>query len=103
MTDRKYVAISIKHSTYDESPVPILWGKKRTLDNEERCFSGYTQDINKCELYSLEDFQKSYGNGCIKCDAEVKMCFNYKRKYKKYDTVLVDFEELKQFLSFVEG
>lgn len=60
-----------------------------------------TIDIEKCELYSLGDFQKHYGNGCIKCDEPVKMCFDYKKKYKNYDTVLVDVDELKEFLSFI--
>ncbi|MEG1502471.1 MAG: hypothetical protein RR370_03680 [Synergistaceae bacterium] len=101
MEDRKYVAVSIKHSEHDKSKTPILWGYKRTADDEKRCFSDYTQDINKCELYSLKDFQEHYGNGFIKCDVPVKMRFDYKKKYKNYDTVLVDFEELKQFLSFV--
>ncbi|MEF9984539.1 MAG: hypothetical protein RR806_05105 [Oscillospiraceae bacterium] len=103
MNDRRYVAINIKHSVYDKSHTPILWGYKRTEDDKERCFSDYTQNINRCELYALEDFQKHYGNGYIKCDTPVKMCFDYKKKYKEYDTVLVDFEELKQFLGFIEG
>lgn len=98
LNERKYVAISIKHSTYDKSKKPILWGYKRTTDSEERCFADYTHDINKCELYSLNDFLKNYGNSYIKCDKPVKMCIDYKKKYKNYDTVLVDIEEVSQFL-----
>lgn len=98
---RKYIAISIKHSTYDKSVIPVMWGYKRTKDDEKRCFSGYTTNLEKCELYSLEDFQKTYGNSYIKCDEPVKMCFDYKKRYKNYDTVLVDEEDLKSFLQML--
>lgn len=100
--ERKYIAISIKHSTYDKSKYPILWGGSGiTLTEDKRCFGGYTYDIDKAEVYSLNDFLKSYGNDYIKCDEPVRMCVDYKKKYKKYDTVLVDKEELKQYLKFV--
>jgi hypothetical protein len=101
MSERKYIAVSIKHSYHDRSKTPILWGYKRTADEENRCFADYTKDINKCELYSLEDFQSHYGNGFIKCDEPVKMCFDYVKRYKKYDTVLVDKDDLQAFLSFI--
>lgn len=99
MKERKYIAVSIKHSEYTE--YPVLWGYNRTKDYEERCFAGYTDDIEKCELYSLEEFQKRYGNSYIKCDEPVKMCIDFRRKYKAYDTVLVNENELKQFLQFI--
>ena len=108
MSERKYIAISIKHSMRGLENCPCepkdgkytLWGYSRSLDNEDRSFAGYTGNIDKCELYSLEDFQKSYGNGHIKCDEPVKMCFNLCRKYKKYDTVLVDIDDYKNYLTF---
>lgn len=99
--ERKYIAISIKHSIYDSSTIPVMWGCKRTADNEERCFSGYTSNPYQAEVYSLDDFLNSYGNSFIKCDEPVEICFDYKKKYKKYDTVLVDETELLQFLKFV--
>jgi hypothetical protein len=102
MSERKYIGISIKHSIYDKKKGRlILWGGRRTKDDEERCFSGYTTDINKCELYSLEDFQKSYGNGFIKCDEPVKMKIDLCKKYKKFDTVLVDIEDYKKYLELI--
>ena len=63
--ERKYVAISIKHSKCGSEKSPnepkdglyILWGTKRTNDTEQRCFSGYTSFFEACELYSLADFQ----------------------------------------------
>jgi len=99
--ERRYVAISIKHSIYDKSKIPVLWGNGRTSNGEKRSFSHYCNNIDRCELYSLNDFLNSYGNSYIKCDEPVKMCFDYKKKYKNYDTVLVDIEELKQYLEFV--
>lgn len=49
MTDRKYLAISIKHSAGTRF---TLWGWERTKDEQKRCFSGYlgTMDYDKCEL-----------------------------------------------------
>lgn len=100
--ERKYAAISIKHSTHDKSPVPVLWGGTgRTRDDEKRCFSGYCNSVDTCEVYSLNDFLQTYGNSYIKCDEPVQMCFDYKKRYKAHDTVLVDIEELRQFLRYV--
>lgn len=103
MNNRKYVAVSIKHSQHDRSKLPVLWGYKRTQDNEKRCFADYTTDIDKCELYSLDDFRNTYGNGYIKCDEAVPMQFDYVKRYKKYDTVLVDESEMRMFLMFMKG
>ena len=101
MEKRKYIAISIKHS---DGLRFTLWGQERTEDHEKRCFSGYlgTMDFDKCELYSLKDFQDSYGNGIIKCDEPVSMTIGLVKKWKKFDTVLVDYEEYKKFVSFID-
>lgn len=37
--ERKYIAVSMKHSSKDSF---LFWGYKRTQDNEDRCYSGYT-------------------------------------------------------------
>lgn len=109
INERKYIAISIKHSMGGQLKNPsepkdgkyTLWGKRRTADNEERCFGGYTDDIDKCELYSLNDFLKQYGNSFIKCDEPVPINIHLCRKYKKFDTVLIDIEEYKQYLKII--
>jgi hypothetical protein len=102
MDGRHYVAISIKHSNSINNLV--LWGS-RTEDNETRCFSGYSDfarnNGKKCELYSLEEFRAEYGNGICKTDEAVKMSKNLLRKYKKYDTVLVDEKEYIDFFGIV--
>lgn len=101
MDERKYIAISVKHSNtiYDLT----LWGYQRTEDGEKRCFAGYVNNdrIDTCELYSLKDFQEKYGNGVIKCDEPIHITTKVLKKFKNYDTVLADIEEYKQFLSFI--
>lgn len=96
--NRRYLAVSIKHSTGTRF---TLWGWERTEDNQKRCFSGYlgTMDYDKCELYSLKDFQEHYGNGIVKCDCPVKMTLDLVKKWDEYDTVLVDYEEYKAFVN----
>lgn len=60
-TKRKFLAVSVKHSEYKwKFGMPlILWGWKRTEDHELRCFSNYTQFLQKAELYSIEEFKKT--------------------------------------------
>ena len=111
MSDRRFIAISIKHSQRGLQNYPCeprngaytLWGYGPTQDNEKRCFSGYTGNADKCEIYSLEDFQEHYGNGYIKCDEPVKMCPDLCRKYKKFDTVLVDADEYRRYIAEIKA
>ena len=70
---------------------------------KKRCFSGYTGNADKCEIYSLEDFQEHYGNGYIKCDEPVSMCPDLCRKYKKFDTVLVDADEYRRYIAEIKA
>lgn len=104
MNDRKYVAISIKHTEYKwkfGSPC-VLWGYKRTKDNEKRCFAGYTEDVKEAELYSVEEFIKQYGTDI--CNPEpVKMCVDLCKRYRKFDTVLILESEYKQYLSMINA
>jgi len=100
--ERKYIAISIKHSNGCRF---TLWGCERTQNTQKRCFSGYvgTMDYDKCEIYSLEDFRAHYGNGIIKCDAPVPLERNIVKVWQDHDTVLVDYEEYKSFLRYEYG
>ena len=105
MTDEEYttrnlVAISIKHTEYKwkfGKPC-ILWGH-RTKDEEERSFGGYTQFPQNAEIYSLKEWQESgYGHGNIcKVDEPVSMEIGFCKKYKKYDTVLVRYDEYEGY------
>ena len=96
--ERKYVAISIKHSNSINNLV--LWGS-RTDDSEKRCFSGYSDfarnNGKKCELYSLKEFRDAYGNGVCKTDEPVKITRGLLSKYQNYDTVLIDEKEYMDF------
>ena len=73
----------------------MLWGYKRTKDDEKRCYADYTVYPNKAEIYSLQDWaNSSYKNSnWMKIDEPVHMCVNFCKKYKQYDTVLVPTEE----------
>lgn len=94
--ERKYIAVSIKHTEYRwkfGKPL-VLWGYKRTADNEERCFAGYTEYPGKCERYAIGEFQKKGYMTDIKDDAPVEMTLDFCKKNKKWDTVLVDAEQV---------
>lgn len=100
MNERNLVAVSIKHTMYRwKFGMPmILWGH-RTENNEKRSFGGYTQYPNEAEVYSLEDWKNSgYTNSeWMKLDEPVKLCINFCKKYKQYDTVLVLLEDVFRY------
>ena len=95
MKERKYLAISIKHTERGwKFGMPCtLWGYKQTKDDEKRCFSSYTEYPNKAEVYSLQDWLDSGYGSIIKMDEPVHMEIGFCKKWNKYDTVLVDKEE----------
>lgn len=74
-----------------------LWGSHQTLDDDSRCFSGYTQYLDKAERYALGDFtQHGYG-AYIKDDEPVKLSVDFCKKWKKFDTVLVDADQYEAY------
>ena len=96
MRERNLLAVSIKHTEYRwKFGMPCyLWGS-RTKDDEKRSFAGYTQYPNCAEVYTLKEWQESgYGAGDIcKVDKPVHMEIGFCKKWRKYDTVLVPYEE----------
>lgn len=93
---RNLLAISIKHTEYKwkfGKPC-VLWGS-RTDDDSKRSFGGYTLNPYEAELYTLKEWQESgYGIGDIcKVDEPVKMELGFCRKWKNYDTVLVNYDD----------
>lgn len=96
MAERKLLAVSIKHTEYRwKFGMPcVLWGH-RTKDDERRSFGGYTLYPANAELYSLEEWQESgYGSGDIcKVDEPVKMEIGLCKKWREYDTVLVQYDD----------
>lgn len=95
MEGRHFLAISIKHSEFKWrfGSTCWLWGTKRTADAEKRCFSGYTLFPENAELYTLEEFREYYPFPWIKTDEPIHMCIGLMKKYRKFDTVLVDYDE----------
>lgn len=95
MPKRNLLAVSIKHTEYRwKFGMPcVLWGH-RTQDDEKRSFGGYTQFPEKAELYTLEEFREHYDNSSVfKFDEPVKMEIGFCKKWKKYDTVFVRYED----------
>ena len=97
MNERKYIAISLKHS--DGYPF-VLWVYHRTKDNEKRCYAGYTDDINEAGLYSIEEFEEEYGNelGIYNYSpiTVYELLTDFKKLKKKYDTVFVSEAEYRR-------
>lgn len=105
MTTRNLVAVSIKHSEYTFGVKwkfgmrLVLWGERQTPDDQPRSFAGYTRYLDRAERYSLQDWKESsYHNGSImKIDEPVKLSFDFWKKYKSYDTVLVLEEDYRKY------
>lgn len=95
-SERRFLAVSIKHSEYKwKYGMPLtLWGWHRTEDNEPRCYVDYTRFPNNAELYSIAEFVGRYGeNRAFKYDEPVHIAPGLCKKYRKYDTVFVDVDE----------
>lgn len=97
--DRHYIAVSIKHTAENwKFGMPcVLWGYKQTADDEKRCFANYTIYPEKAERYAIGEFeQHGYGKDIVKPEP-VKMCLDLCKRYKQYDTVLID---AKQYIGY---
>ena len=98
-SERKYVAVSIKHTEYRwkfGKPL-VLWGWHQTPDDAPRCFSDYTEYLDKAERYALGDFA-AHGYGDDILDSEsVPLGPNFCKFYKKYDTVLVEADIVRAY------
>jgi len=100
--ERNLLAVSIKHTEYrwKYGKPCTLWGYKRTQDNEKRCFSGYTGVPSEAELYSLRDWRESGYGDIVKMDEPVKVTIDFCKKWRKYDTVLVEYEHYLDYCRF---
>lgn len=98
INDRKYVAISIKHTEYKwKYGMPCtLWGWGRTKDDERRNFSGYTMYLDNAELYNATELVEKYGSDIIKPEP-VPMSFDLCKRWKEYDTVLVLEDDYRRY------
>lgn len=96
MNERKYVAVSIKHTAYRwKFGMPcILWGGPMpSADNEPRRFGGYTTFLDSAERYAKNDFiERGYPADIIKAEP-VAMCIDFCKKYRNFDTVLVEADD----------
>lgn len=92
--ERKYITVSMKHSSKDSF---LYWGYKRTQDNEDRCYSGYTAILDKGELYSKEEFFKKYKPYPV-IDEKITSILAFRKKYKDYDAILVSLNVWKELM-----
>jgi len=97
--ERKYVAISIKHTKagWKFGKPCVLWGSERpSADDEKRRFGGYTEYLERAERYAKDDF---FTLGGYEPEFEiinptpVKMSTDLCRKNRRWDTVLVEYED----------
>jgi hypothetical protein len=98
---RKYLAVSVKHTQYLSSGGRkkwrfgdrlILWG--HLTETGKRCYGGYKTEPLLAERYALGDM-KAHGYGSyIKDDEPVKLCIDFCKKYASYDTVLVAIDDV---------
>ena len=97
--ERKYIAISIKHTIRGwKFGMPcVLWGYKQTKDDEPRCFADYTIYPRKAERYALGEFAKHGYDRYIKDDEAVPVEIGFVRKWRQFDTVLVDAEQYEGY------
>lgn len=99
--ERKYVAVSVKHSRHQwKFGMPlIMWGTRTTDDAEPRLFGGYTMMLSSAERYAKGDFEKHYPNapnGVFRPDP-APMDIGFMKENKEWDTVLVDAEQMRHY------
>lgn len=85
MNDKKYIAISIKHTMHLKKGCWCLWDYNH---------SGYVDTAEKAGLYTPEEMKGEFWNFPV-----VKMCKDLLKRYKNIDTVLVDKDEFIAFIS----
>lgn len=96
---RKYIAISIKHTRYKwKFGMPCtLWGYHITDDDEPRSFGGYTCYLDYAERYAIGEFQEhGYPEDIVKVQP-VPMTIDLCKRWKNYDTVLVEVEDYRNY------
>lgn len=98
--DRKYVAVSIKHSEHGwkfGKPL-VLWGWHQTPDDAPRCFAGYTKYLDKAERYARGDFAAhGYGDEILDYASVGLIGSDFCKRWKHYDTVLVEADKFRAY------
>ena len=96
LMERKYLGVSIKHTRHGwKIGMPlVLWGDRRTADNEPRRFGGYTYYPKNAEIYAVGELaEHGYPTDSIK-EEPVPFTMDICKKWKNYDTVLVSEKEI---------
>lgn len=86
---REYVIVCNVHKGIFDGAL-LFWGHK-TEDRESRSFGGYTNDIDKCEVYTLEEIEQTKYGFPVYHDG---MSFN---EFKFLDDVVIKKSDLMNF------
>ena len=104
--ERKYLAVSIKHSLpsrgYQMTRPLVLRGRRTEDDTPRRSFGGYTTDPEKAELYTIQEwiaFAGEYSD--ILPLQPVKCNVNLLRSNRNVNSVLVEYEDYMNYCRFV--
>lgn len=86
--EREYIIVCNEHRAIFQGCL-LFWGH-RTRDKESRSFGGYTSDIDKCEIYTLEEIeQEGYRFPVYNGENE--------SDFKKLDDVIIKIDDLLAF------
>lgn len=106
--ERKYLAVSIKHSLPGTgracvmSKPLVLWGERTPDDAPSRSFGGYTCKPEKAELYTQKEWADYVGKDVDWLSVDVfKVNSRLLRECKKFDSVLVEYEDYMNYYCFV--
>lgn len=87
---QRYVIVSIKHS--NEKRI-IFWLPK---------FCDYTRDVRNAGVYSIDEVRDHYNNEASSLGFNsfepVELTWDYLKKYKKFDSILIDESEAFEFI-----
>lgn len=86
--NREYVIVCNEHKSMFPSCL-LFWGHY-TGDNEQRCFGGYTSDIDKCERYTIDEIKAKNYNFPI---YDKRMNFH---SFKRHDAVIIKISQLEE-------
>jgi hypothetical protein len=98
--DRRYVALSIKHS---QDRGLAWWGRSRTEDDEERCYSGYVSDPEEAEVYDLKEFEEAHGlSGTCYLYAPIVPTRDILKRYKSFNTVFMTLDDARKLKEMMQ-
>lgn len=91
--ERKYVIVSNEHDAWPNGAL-LFWGR-RTEDDQERSFGGYTTNFYQCERYTREEIEKWRGVRKAQYPFFDEVQPISRRSFKQYSEVICTLEDLE--------